>query len=445
MDTQTLITELQSFGLRLAEAAEGAPGAGAAAPGEPASAASPTSEGGEGRRAAWTSRRGGAGPTQHVAATLRGATVMIPIHTDQAAASPFVARIGRDGAGTVERDGAELAPIALVKAPRFYALSTRDGIPYPKIALLHGADVLASTVLQTCIRYSERDKACTFCAIGQSLAAGRTTAKKTPEQLGEVAEAAARLDGVRHVTLTTGTPRSPDRGAAHLADCARGIKARVDLPVQAQCEPPDDFAWFERMRAAGVDSLGMHLEAVEDEVRAAAMPGKAEVSVARYFEAFEAAVRVFGRGQVSTYLIAGLGDAPSSLLDASERLIAMGVYPFLVPLVPIPGTPSADRAPPSGDFMRALYAHIGPLLARAGLRSNDVKAGCARCGACSGLSGFEAEGRAAAPPDAGAAWTLTSESSDDASVQLRACADAGHVSRVPPLAPGHLLRRARAV
>ncbi|WP_438017306.1 MSMEG_0568 family radical SAM protein [Sorangium sp. So ce315] len=437
MDTQTLITELQSFGLRLADGLDAAPGAGAAPPAEAGD--------GEGRRAAWTSRRGGAGPTQHVAATLGGATVMIPIHTDQAAASPFVARIGRDGAGTVVRDGEELAPIALVKAPRFYALSTRDGIPYPKIALLHGADVLASTVLQTCVRYAEPDKACTFCAIGQSLAAGRTTAKKTPEQLGEVAEAAARLDGVRHVTLTTGTPRSADRGAAHLADCARGIKARVDLPVQAQCEPPDDFAWFERMRAAGVDSLGMHLEAVEDEVRAAAMPGKAEVSVARYFEAFEAAVRVFGRGQVSTYLIAGLGDSLESLLGASERLVAMGVYPFLVPLVPIPGTPSAHRAPPSGDFMRALYTRIGPLLARAGMRATDVKAGCARCGACSGLSGFEAEGRAAAPPGPGAAGTTTSGSSDDATVQLRARAEQADLSRVPPLAPGHLLRRARAV
>ncbi|AUX27565.1 radical SAM protein [Sorangium cellulosum] len=441
MEPQTLITELQSSGLRVVEGPGGAPGGGAAPLAPPEPGAGP----GDGRAAAWTSRRGGAGPTGHVAATLGGATVMIPIHTGPAATSPFVARIGRDGAGVVERDGRALAPIALVKAPRFYALSTRDGIPYPKIALLHGADVLASTVLQTCVRYSDPARACAFCAIGQSLAAGRTLAKKTPEQLAEVAEAAARLDGVRHVTLTTGTPRSADRGAAHLADCARAIKAAAGLPVQAQCEPPEDFAWFERMRAAGVDSLGMHLEAVEDAVRAAVMPGKAEVSVARYFEAFEAAVRVFGRGQVSTYLIAGLGDSLEALLGASERLVAMGVYPFLVPLVPVPGTPSADRAPPSADFMRALYAHLGPRLARAGLLSTDVKAGCARCGACSGLSGFEAAGRAAAPADPAAVVTPTSESTDDATLQLRAGAEPGGLSPVPPLAPGHLLRRARAV
>jgi hypothetical protein len=51
-----------------------------------------------------------------------------------------------------------------------------------------------------------------------------------------------------------------DRGAAYLTECAKAIKARVDIPIQAQCEPPDDFIWFDRMKAAGIDSLGMHLE-----------------------------------------------------------------------------------------------------------------------------------------------------------------------------------------
>lgn len=438
MDTQTLITELQSLGLRVAD------GPGQAARG-PESTDAADARGQE--SPAWTSRRGGAGPTDHVAATIGGTTVMVPIHTDHAATSPYVARLSSDGSGVVERAGRSLATVQLAKAPRFYALSTADGVPYPKIALLHGTDVLASTVLQTCIRYADPGAACTFCAIGQSLAAGRTVAKKTPEQLAEVAEAAARLDGVRHVTLTTGTPRTPDRGAAHLADCARAIKARVALPVQVQCEPPEDFAWFERMREAGVDSLGMHLEAVDEAVRAAVMPGKAEVSVARYFEAFEAAVRVFGRGQVSTYLIAGLGDSLETLLAASERLIAIGVYPFVVPLVPIPGTPAAKLGPPAADFMRALYTRIGPLLARAGLRSSDVKAGCARCGACSGLPSFEETDRDAAPPggEATATSTSTSESPHDVTVPLRAGPESDSASRVPPLAPAHLLRRTKAV
>ena len=64
------------------------------------------------------------------------------------------------------------------------------------------------------------------------------------------------------------------------------------------------------MREAGIDALGMHLEVVTPQVRQRIMPGKAQVSVERYFEAFAAAVPVFGRGQVSTYILAGLGDPP---------------------------------------------------------------------------------------------------------------------------------------
>ena len=87
-------------------------------------------------------------------------------------------------------------------------------MPYSQIATLHGRDVLATTVLQTCIRYQSRTKTCRFCAIGQSLAAGRTIERKSPAQLAEVAKAAVELDGVKHMVMTTGTPRGqrPRRG-----------------------------------------------------------------------------------------------------------------------------------------------------------------------------------------------------------------------------------------
>ncbi|NER84475.1 MAG: MSMEG_0568 family radical SAM protein, partial [Leptolyngbya sp. SIO1D8] len=238
-------------------------------------------------------------------------------------------------------------------------------------------------------RYRDEATACQFCAIEKSLEADRTIARKTPEQLAEVAEAAVRLDGVTHMIMTTGTPNTRDRGAAYLAECAQAIKARVNLPIQAQCEPPDDFAWFERMKLAGVDSLGMHLEAVDPDVRARIMPGKAEVPLSHYFDAFAAAVNVFGWGQVSTYLLAGLGDSLETLLEACDRLINLGVYPFVVPFVPITGTPLAHHPAPDTDFMFTLYQKVGAMLKTAGMSAADINAGCAKCGACSALSTFE--------------------------------------------------------
>jgi radical SAM protein (TIGR04043 family) len=197
------------------------------------------------------------------------------------------------------------------------------------------------------------------------------------------------LDGVSHVVLTTGTPNATDRGARVLCESAAAIYRATRLPIQAQCEPPDDFGWFARMRESGVATLGMHLEAVEPAVRARAMPGKAKVPVSYYLAAFEAAVAVFGRGQVSTYLIAGLGDSKESLLEMSRTLIALGVYPFVVPLVPIAGTRLEHATPPSAAFMREILEPLGAMLAEAHLTSNDIKAGCGKCGACSSLSVFE--------------------------------------------------------
>ncbi len=336
------------------------------------------------------SRRGGAGPSDHKAIVIDGITAMVPVHTALAFDSPFVAE-APDAAGNsrILRDGAVFASVGFPKRPRFYDLTTADGVPYPKIAVLHGRDVLATTVLQTCIRYRSRTKTCQFCAIGQSLSAGRTLERKTPAQLAEVAKAAVELDNVKHMVLTTGTPPGDDRGAAILIESALAIKAAVDLPIQGQCEPPDDDAWFARMHDAGIDTLGMHLEAVTPSVRARIMPGKASVGLSRYFDAFAAAVPVFGRGQVSTYILAGLGDTRDAILEMAERLIGLGVYPFVVPFVPISGTPLEGHPAPSADFMHAILSPLATMLVKAGLLATDIKAGCGRCGACSALSTYE--------------------------------------------------------
>lgn len=346
-------------------------------------------------KAGHESRRGGAGPSDHKAITIDGITVMVPVHTAPAFESPYVVeKPDARGKSRITRDGLNLGAVSFPTRPRFYDLTTADGIPYWKIAVLHGRDVLATTVLQTCIRYQSRTKTCQFCAIGQSLAAGRTIERKTPEQLAEVAKAAVELDGVTHMVMTTGTPASPDRGASILADSAAAVKAAVDLPIQGQCEPPDRDVWFARMHEAGVDALGMHLEVITPGLRAHLMLGKAQVPIERYFEAFAAAVPVFGRGQVSTYILAGLGDSKETILATSERLIALGVYPFVVPFVPISGTPLESHSAPTPAFMHEILGPLAHLVRAGGLSASDIKAGCGKCGACSALSTYEREARA---------------------------------------------------
>ena len=333
-------------------------------------------------------RRGGAGPSDHRALELDGTTVMVPVYNDASTSSPFRLTSSGEVLSLEGPDQTCALEISTPREPAFYSLSTAEGISYRSIALLHSKDVLATTLLQTCIRFRDRSQSCQFCAIEQSIDDGALI-RKTPEQVAEVAEAAVRLDGIKQLVMTTGTPNSDDRGARLMAETAEAVKRRVDLPIQGQCEPPEDRRWYQRMKDSGIDSLGMHLEVVEPAVRRRILPGKSELSLERYYEAFADAVAVFGRGEVSTYLLAGLGDSKEALLACSRRLIDIGVYPFVVPFVPISGTPLERHPSPDSSFMVAVYQGVAEMLSAGDLRSEQMSAGCAKCGACSALSLFE--------------------------------------------------------
>ena len=335
-------------------------------------------------------RQGGAGPTDHKAFNFIDQTSMIPVFNEQVGDSPYTAKNADDDTQVlIFKDEKLLSQASIPKVPNFYKLKTADGIPYSHIATLHSKDVLATTVLQTCVRYRNRDTSCQFCAIEESLKNGKTVERKTPEQLAEVAKAAVELDGISQMILTTGTPKGLDRGAEILVESARAIRAVVDIPIQAQCEPPADDKWFQELKDAGVDALGMHLEAVTDRVRNKIMPGKASVPLSRYMSAYKAAVKVFGKGNVSTYILAGLGDSEDEIIAMSKQLIDIGVYPFIAPFVPVAGTPLENHPMIESDALNRIFSQVAPLLDINHMTSDTLKAGCAKCGACSSLKSFE--------------------------------------------------------
>jgi radical SAM protein (TIGR04043 family) len=323
-------------------------------------------------------RRSGAGPSDDGHVLIGGIGTAVPMSPD----SPYAVSGGRllfEGADI----GVDVEP---VHRPRFYDLTTADGVSYEQIARLHGSNVLASTVVQTCMRYEESQR-CRFCAIEASLEAGSTTAVKSPAQLAEVAEAAVRLDGITQVVLTTGTSRGADRGARHLARCVRAILERVPgLPIQVQCEPPEDLAALAELKAAGAHSIGVHIESLDQAVRDRWMPGKAAVPVGAYWATWREAVRLFGRNRVSTYLLVGLGERPEELIAGAEQLVAEGIYPFVVPFRPLAGTLAANEQAPDADLLLTVTTAVAGVLSRAGMRGADQGAGCAACGACSALA-----------------------------------------------------------
>jgi len=331
-------------------------------------------------------RKGGAGLPGRCFILPSDVSVNIPLRGEFIKNSPFEL-LEHNDSWQLLKDGEFHSEIEALPRPKFYEKKTSDGTPMWKVALLCGRGCLASTVYQRCI-YWRSNNQCKFCGIELSLRYGRTIELKTGMQLGEVAAEAAKDGLVEHLTLTTGTPREPDKGAKILSEATKGIKSAVNIPVHVQLEPPDDIAYLEILYGSGVDTVGIHVESFDDDVLKKVCPMKPSVS--EYLSVWKSAVKIFGEEQVSSFIIAGLGETDESVVDGAEQMSRIGVIPILLPLRPIVSTEFESQSPPRPERMVRLYRAVCEVLKSYGIDPRKNKAGCACCGSCSALKEFYA-------------------------------------------------------
>lgn len=352
---QDIITEIQSLGIRVNEE--------------------------------MTGRRGGAGPAEGRAFLINDIPITAPISGHYVARSPYTLEEEATGYMLL-KNGREIIRLGVVPEPEFYKYKSDDGVDFRKIALLHGKDCLATTVLQQCVHWKNA-KRCAFCATETSLQNRSTVGIKTPEQLVQATAAAHAMDGIKHVVLTSGTGDPPGSEITYLSRCTKAIKEKLNIPVQVQFAPPEDLTLMEQLCEAGADSVGIHVESFDPEVLETVAPAKAGIGMRHYERAWKKAVELFGANQVSSFLISGMGESAESIAWGSEFLADLGVFPFVVPLRPIPGSKLQGLVPPGPDHMKRIYNSVAKILQKKGLSTPATKAGCVKCGACSGLSVYE--------------------------------------------------------
>jgi radical SAM protein (TIGR04043 family) len=283
----------------------------------------------------------------------------------------------------------QIFPISLIATPQFYQMELHDGTPMTHIALLHGKDCLATTIVQHC-DYFDHGLQCRYCSIPVSLQQGNTILRKTPQQFLQVLSTAQQEDCASHITLTMGSPDRPDRGAQDYIDFVSTIRQQSDVPIHVQLEPPDSPNQLKALKAAGVDTVGIHLEIYDDAIRKKYCPGKfAHASLSDYYSAWENAVRIFGRGQVSTFILLGFGETPEQLHEGFKTTIEHGVIPVPVPCRPNPGSHMEAQIPDYVDDLDSIiniYLDCASLLVEHDLDPTTHRAGCIRCTGCTALT-----------------------------------------------------------
>lgn len=330
-------------------------------------------------------RIGGAGPSDAIFMRIENIDVSIPLRGEYVKSSPFSLK-KINGDFLVLKNNRELFHAERIKEPEFYKKVTPDGIPYRKIFLAHGKDCIGTTVFQSCI-YWNTPSGCKFCATGLSLKNNNTIAVKKPEDIFAVAISAVE-ENFSHAVLTTGSQRDEINLINHLSDCVKLLK-KLPLMVQVQVSPPENISLLERLKGAGTDTIAINIESFDENVLRTMAPRKAEIGLKRYFRTMEFAVQLFGENQVISFVLAGLGENKRSIIEGAKKLSSIGVYPFIVPLRPIPETPLAYLSPPSPAYLKEIYSEVTEVLKEYNLSYKKILAGCGRCTCCSALPDYE--------------------------------------------------------
>ena len=274
--------------------------------------------------------------------------------------------------------------LKLVENPKFYNLKTSDGIEMRKIALVHGVDCLGTTVYQKCV-YWECGEPCKFCGIELSLNYDTTILEKTPEQLSEVITAAKREHRCTHVTLTSGTTAENGKGSDRYVNILKKLKkSHPDIPLHIQIEPLDDLTYLDKLKQAGADTIGIHIEILDEAIRKKITPGKYHISPELFEKNWKHALDVFGKNQVESYILIGFGESINEFLKKLEKVISIGVIPFITPVRAIPNK-KPIVSPTNSDKMLEIYKQAGKMMKKYGVNPLENKAGCVRCGGCSAI------------------------------------------------------------
>ncbi|MDA2920202.1 MSMEG_0568 family radical SAM protein [Desulfobacterota bacterium AH_259_B03_O07] len=356
IDPRDLKVELQSYGLRL-----------------------PNTQG---------IRRGGAGPTGGIhLKLLPDCEADVPVVGNFVKSSPYYLD-HISGEYWVFKDDVAINKVELMGTANFYNHTTSKGVLMRKIGLLHCPTTFATTLLQTCV-FWEDDRMCKFCGIELTLKDRSTVVFKDARSLVETISCAKEIDGITNIVFTTGVARDEEKALRKYAEICREVKGKVGLPIQLQIIPPEDLGWLRRLKEAGVDALGVHIETFDPEVFEKVTPGKARIGFDKYIETWKKAIEIFGRWQISTYILIGLGEKIHTVTDGASLCADIGVYPFIVPFRPILGTPMEHVTPPKPELMKFIYSEVAKVLARYEGTAKSSKAGCVSCGGCSALTDFE--------------------------------------------------------
>ncbi|MGB9853871.1 MAG: radical SAM protein [Candidatus Bathyarchaeales archaeon] len=144
----------------------------------------------------------------------------------------------------------------------------------------------------------------------------------------------------------------------HLQALVEAIFQSVKVPISVSCQPLN-FENMKRLAEAGAERIGIPIDAATEEIfdKVKGESAGGPYDMKKQLALLEEAVKVFGRGRVSTHLIVGLGETELEMVRMIQKCVDMGVLPALFAFTPVAGTALENwKQPPIQQYRRVQIA-----------------------------------------------------------------------------------------
>jgi biotin synthase-related radical SAM superfamily protein len=234
----------------------------------------------------------------------------------------------------------------------------------------HCPDQVYITISERCIFD------CLFCSVPKS----RGKIKSIEEILAIVEKARAR-GKLKVIALTSGITKSPEDEIDRVVEVVKALKP-YRVPIGVAVHPARGSS--QKLKDAGVTEVKYSVETMDPEIFERVCRGRKGDSLEFILESLRDAVRVFGKNQVSSNIIIGLGETDEGVHQGVETLAAMGVISVLRPITISPQR-KADLAfarRPSAERLLKLIRMTRAILEKYDLHPEQSRTMCLSCTGC---------------------------------------------------------------
>lgn len=258
---------------------------------------------------------------------------------------------------------------------RFFEALPLTGTVVDDLARLH-ADGCINIWPSTNCCYDKPELKCKFCSL-----LPKTLEPIDTDELSYGIKLLMKKVPTYTLNFSGATFISPDRMAEYWCELFEKIRRFSDCPIAVELAPPSDLTLIDKLKKSGATVVIMNIEVVDNELRRKICPGKSAITLEHYHKALKKAVEVFGFGQVSSVMIAGIQPA-EDIKKECDTLSEAGVFPTIMPFRPLDDCSLAEMKACDPESLIEMSEYLGALLRKYRL-APECQEGCTKCGGCS--------------------------------------------------------------